>query len=80
MLDVAVQAHILSLLLALKKKYKLTLILISHDLDVIEYFCDTVIVMRAGEIVESGSCKELFAHPVHEYTATLLKSRILNLE
>ena len=79
MLDVAVQAQILSLLSKLKEKYKLTLILISHDLNIIEYFCDYLIVMRAGSIVESGVCKEVFAHPAHEYTAALLKSRNLHL-
>lgn len=79
MLDVAVQAQILSLLSELKEKYKLTLILISHDLDVIEYFCDYLIIMQAGSIVESGVCKEVFAHPAHEYTAALLKSRNLYL-
>jgi dipeptide ABC transporter, ATP-binding protein dppF len=80
MLDVSVQAQILSLLLKLKERYKLTLILISHDLDVIEYFCDELIVMQKGTIVESGACSKIFANPTHEYTIKLLKNRNLILE
>lgn len=79
MLDVTVQAEIMALLQALKETYRLTFIFISHDLDLIEYFCDTVIVMKNGEIIEQGACMDVFKCPRREYTMQLLKSRNLDI-
>lgn len=80
MLDVSVQEQIISLLLTLKEKYKLTLIFISHDLDLIEYFCDEVIIMQNGEIVEKGLCSEVFTNPKEIYSLNLLNNRNLILD
>ena len=69
-LDVSTQAQILMLLKELKTDG--SLIFISHDLSVVRVLCDRVLVMRQGEIVESGRCAELFADPTQAYTRALL--------
>lgn len=73
-LDVTVQAQILELLQTLRDKLGMALILISHDLKVVEKMCDHVCVMKKGEIVESQSKADLFANPQHVYTKQLLAS------
>ncbi len=77
-LDVSVQAQVLNLLNDLKEQFGLTFIFISHDLAVVKYMSDRIIVMRDGEIVEEAISDELFFNPSTEYTRTLLNS-ILNL-
>ncbi len=69
-LDASVQFAILELLMQLKKELSMGLLLISHDLGMVQQFADKVHVMRRGEIVESS--RELFVHPKHEYTKLLL--------
>lgn len=71
-LDLTVQARILALLRDLVKIHNLTLLMISHDLAVIRALCSRVVVMRDGEIVESGPTAQIFAAPQHEYTRLLL--------
>jgi peptide/nickel transport system ATP-binding protein len=71
-LDVSTQAQILVLLRELKTDG--SLIFISHDLSVVRVLCDRVLVMRQGEIVESGRCAELFANPAQAYTRELLNA------
>ena len=73
-LDVTIQAQILELLKKLQRKYHLTIVYITHDLGVVANVADRVAVMYAGDIVEIGSCEEVFEKPQHPYTWALLSS------
>ncbi|MDR2467398.1 MAG: ABC transporter ATP-binding protein [Spirochaetaceae bacterium] len=73
-LDVQVQAQILKLLAELRTEYRLTLIIITHDLGVVRSMCDTVAVLRRGRVIETGPTKEIFANPAHDYTRSLLSA------
>ena len=73
-LDVSIQAQILNLMKDLQEKLNLTYLFISHDLSVIEYFCDRVAVMYLGKIVEIAPRDELFKNPKHPYTQALIAS------
>jgi ABC-type microcin C transport system duplicated ATPase subunit YejF len=73
-LDVTVAAKILDLLAKLKQDLGMAMVFISHDLGVVRRIADTIHVMRAGEIVESGAAAEIFANPRHDYTRMLLAS------
>lgn len=73
-LDVTVQAEILSLLKQLQKSHQMAVILITHDLTVVEKTSDNVVVMRYGEVVERGRTADVFANPQHPYTKHLLAS------
>jgi oligopeptide/dipeptide ABC transporter ATP-binding protein len=73
-LDVTVQAQILELLREMKDQFRLSLLLITHDLGVIAETADRVAVMYAGRIVESGPVREIFRNPLHPYTQGLLAS------
>jgi len=78
-LDVTIQAQIMELLNSLRDKLGLAILLITHDLGVVAEFCERVIVMYTGRIVEEAPVHELFAKPSHPYTRGLLKS-LPNLE
>ena len=71
-LDVSIQSQILNLLNDLTRDLGLTMIFISHDLAVVHYMADEIAVMQRGRIVEYGSADDVFNHPQHEYTRTLL--------
>lgn len=71
-LDLTVQAQMLDLFLALKERFKLTYIFISHNLAVVKYIASEVFVMQEGKIVESGECRTVFTSPRDPYTQQLL--------
>lgn len=73
-LDVTIQAQMLELIRDLKEKSGTSMILITHDLGIVAENCDTVAVVYAGEIVESGSKEDLFRYPSHPYTIGLFQS------
>jgi len=71
-LDVSIQAQVLNLFMELKGALNLTYLFISHDLGVVKFISDRVVVMYLGRVVESAPADELFAHPNHPYTQALL--------
>lgn len=71
-LDVSVQAQVLNLLHELQQEFGLTYLFVSHDLAVIRYMCDDVLVLRSGSVVETAACAQLFEHPEHAYTQSLI--------
>ncbi|TXH22424.1 MAG: ABC transporter ATP-binding protein [Chitinophagaceae bacterium] len=71
-LDVSVQAQVLNLLNDLKEEFNFTILFISHDLSVVKYFCDRIIVMQNGKIVEEGTADEVYHHPQNSYTQNLI--------
>jgi len=73
-LDVSVQAQVINLLNDLRQKLGLTVLFIAHDLSVVKYFCDRVAVMHHGRILELAPSKDLFSHPIHPYTKSLLSA------
>jgi peptide/nickel transport system ATP-binding protein len=74
-LDKSVEAQILNLLNSLKEELNLTYIFISHDLNVVEYISDRIMVMYLGKVVEIGPVKEVYGDPKHPYTRALLSSK-----
>ena len=74
MLDASVQTQVLELMRELKQEFNLTYLFITHDLWVARFFCDRIAVMNAGKIVELGPTAEIFSHPQHPYTQTLLQA------
>ncbi|MDQ1251891.1 MAG: hypothetical protein QG646_1002, partial [Euryarchaeota archaeon] len=73
MLDVSVQAQVLTLLMSMQREQGFAMLFISHDLDVVRVMCDRVIVMFMGKIVESGTVDQVFSRPCHTYTKSLLE-------
>ena len=73
-LDVAVQAQILDLLSRLQEDHGMTMLYITHDLNLVRRFADDIAVMRNGRILETGKAAEVFANPQHEYTKMLLNA------
>lgn len=74
-LDVSLQKHVIDLLLKLKEELKLSILFISHDLGLIKDFCDQVLIMNQGQIVERGATKDIFNTPKHPYTKALIHCR-----
>lgn len=74
MLDASVQSQVLELMLELKQEFDLTYLFITHDLWLARFLCDRIAVMQAGQLVEIGPTAQIFAHPTHPYTCTLLSA------
>ena len=73
-LDVSIQAQVINLLNDLRNNLGLTILFIAHNLSVVKYFCDRIAVMYYGNLVELTTSDELFAHPLHPYTKSLLSA------
>lgn len=73
-LDMSIQAQIVNLLISLREQLGLTLLFISHDLDVVQYLCDRVVVLYLGRVMEIAPTADLFASPAHPYTRALLSA------
>ncbi|MGJ7459912.1 ABC transporter ATP-binding protein [Halomonas sp. MA07-2] len=73
-LDVSVQAQVLNLLQDLKEEYNFSMLMISHDLGVVEHACDKVIVLYLGKVMEMAPASKLYSNPVHPYTQSLLSA------
>ena len=73
-LDVSIQAQVINLLNELRERLGLTILFIAHDLSVVKYFSDRIAVMYFGNLVELTTSDELFAHPLHPYTKSLLSA------
>ncbi len=73
-LDVSVQAQVLNLLNDLKEQYRFTYLFITHDLSVVHYMADRILVMQKGKVVESGTPDDLFRRPQTDYTKTLIEA------
>jgi peptide/nickel transport system ATP-binding protein len=71
-LDVSIQSQVINLLADLRERLRLTMLFISHDLDVVEYLCDRVVVLYLGKVMEVGRTEDLFERPLHPYTRALL--------
>jgi peptide/nickel transport system ATP-binding protein len=71
-LDVSVQAQVLNLLKDLQKDLGLSYLFISHDLEVVRYMSDSLLVMNKGQVVEQGDAASIYQQPQHAYTQTLL--------
>lgn len=80
-LDVSIQAQVLNLLMDLREQLGLTLVMVSHDLGVVSRMCEEIIVMREGQVVESGRTESVLSNPASDYTSALLKAaRAASLE
>lgn len=73
-LDVSIQAQIINLLIQLKKEFNLTVMFVSHDMNVIRHIADRVAIMYLGQIVEIGTTEQIFKFPQHPYTRALLSA------
>lgn len=73
-LDVSIQAQVINLMNTLKKEYQLTYLFIAHDLSVVRFISDRIAVIHLGEIVEMAETEELFRHPIHPYTRSLISA------
>ncbi|MGX0034949.1 oligopeptide transport system ATP-binding protein [Staphylococcus auricularis] len=73
-LDVSIQAQVVNLLFKLQKEHNITFLFIAHDLSMVKYISDRIAVMNQGKIVELGTADEIYNHPLHDYTKSLLSA------
>ncbi|TIP32970.1 MAG: ABC transporter ATP-binding protein, partial [Mesorhizobium sp.] len=73
-LDASVQSEVIAILDDLRRDHKTSILLISHDIDLIRRSCDRVAVMQSGAVVESGGAADVFENPAHAYTKALIAS------
>ena len=73
-LDVSIQAQVINLLCDLRERFGLTMLFISHDLDVVEYLCDRIVVLYLGKVMEVAPAMDLYKAPKHPYTEALLEA------
>ncbi len=73
-LDVSVQAQIINLFLDIREQFKISMLFISHDLNIVRFISDRIMVMYRGKVVEMGEKEELFSHPLHPYTRLLMNA------
>ena len=73
-LDVSIQAQVINLLSDLRERFGLTMLFISHDLDVVEYLCDRIVVLYLGKVMEVAAAGDLYRSPLHPYTEALLEA------
>jgi peptide/nickel transport system ATP-binding protein len=71
-LDVSIQAQVINLLADLRERFGLTMLFISHDLDVVEYVCDRIVVLYLGKVMEIAPARAMYRAPLHPYTQALL--------
>ena len=73
-LDVSIQAQVVNIMKNLAKERNITFLFIAHDLSMVHYACDRMIIINKGHILEKGNTNDIFEHPSHPYTRTLLKA------
>ncbi|TCG11047.1 oligopeptide/dipeptide ABC transporter ATP-binding protein [Mycoplasma marinum] len=73
-LDLSIQAQIINMLKNLQKRYNMSMIFIAHDLSMVRYISDKILIIHLGKIVEHGKTEEIFKNPIHPYTKNLLSS------
>ena len=73
-LDVSVQAQIINLFLDIRERFRISMLFISHDLNIVRFISDQTMVMYRGKVVETGETEELFSHPLHPYTQLLMQA------
>ena len=73
-MDVSIQAQVVNLMKQIQKKTETAILFIAHDLSMVKYISDRIGVLHLGHLVETGTTEEIFSHPIHPYTKSLLSA------